>query len=112
MGQTKKTPPEMRLVILLGALALLALSTSAENQDKAMGMAGKDILIREVRDVKRAKKKSQSKPGKRRRSRKKNIKKKKPRQAKRNGKGKGKDGGKRRRNGGKKGQEKKSGTRG
>lgn len=67
---------------MLGALALLALSTTAENQDKAVDLAGEDILIREVRGLKGGQKKRKSKPG--RSSRKK---KNKPRQAKRKGTG-------------------------
>jgi len=72
---------------MLGALALLALSTTAEDQDKALDLAGKDILIREVRDVKERKKKRKSKEGRKRT--------KGTRQTKKNGrrKGKGKKGG-------------------
>jgi len=92
---------------MLGALALLALSSTAEDQDKAIDLAGKDILIREVRSVKGGKKKRKSQPEKRRTSEKKNDKKKKSRQIKRKGRKrnrKGKQGG--RRNGRKEGIEK------
>jgi len=82
---------------MLGALALLALSTTAEDQDKALDLAGKDILIREVRDAKVVKKKRKSKPGTRRTSRKKDKKTKGKGQSRRR---MGKGGNSRRKNGG------------
>jgi len=93
---------------MLGALALLALSTTAEDQDKAVELAGKDILIREVRDAKKFKK---SRKGGKKTSIKKNNKKKESRKAKGNGrvKGKRKNGGQRSRKEG--GKRKKGGRR-
>jgi len=90
---------------MLGALALLALSATAEDQDKALDLAGKDILIREVRDAKGANKKKKLKPGKKRRSRKKN--KKTKGKGQRKGKGKAKAGGRRKKGGRRKGTGKK-----
>jgi len=88
---------------MLGALALLALSTTAEEQDKALDLAGKDILMREVRDAKVVKKKRKSKPGRERTSGKKDKKTKgKGQSRRRKGKGKGKAvGSSRKKNGGK-----------
>merc|ERR1719461_1781901 len=60
----------MRFVILLGALALMALTVTAENQDKAIDQPREDILIRDARE---AGKKKRAKKGKKRTSRKKNA---------------------------------------
>jgi len=89
---------------MLGALALLALSTTAEDQDKAVELAGNDILIREVRDAKGASKKKKSKPEKKSRSRKRNGKGR--RKAEKSG-GKRKKGGRRKGNGNGKKKERK-----
>jgi len=56
----------MRFVILLGALTLVALATTAENQDKAIDKLGEDILIRDAREAKK-----KTRRGKKRTSRKK-----------------------------------------
>lgn len=99
----------MRFVILLGALALLALSSTAEDQDKAIDLAGKDILIREVRDDESKKSRKNVRKSKRRNTRKKQqINEKGKEKGKGNekekekGKRKGKEKGKRNRNKGKK----------
>jgi len=92
---------------MLGALALLALSTTAEEKDKALDLAGKDILIREVRDAKVVKKKGKPKPGRRRTSGKKDKKTKgKEQSRRRKGKGKANEGGSRKNGGGRKGAKK------
>lgn len=96
---------------MLGALALLALSTTAEDQDKALDLAGKDILIREVRDAKETKRKRKPKVGRKKTSRKKNKNKgSKQTQNNRRRKGKGKKGGtgSRKKGGRRKGTEKKN----
>jgi len=58
----------MRFVILLGVLALMAFSTAAENQEKAIDLPEKDVLIREVRggERKQSKRKSGKKTSKKR----------------------------------------------
>merc|ERR1711953_1073098 len=85
------TRSEMRFVILLGALALLALSTTAENQDKAIDLARTDILIRDARDAekKKERKKKNKSRGKKRTSRKKKKNYQRTRQSNRKEKGKG-----------------------
>lgn len=45
----------MRFVILLGVLALMAFSTTAENQEKGIDLLGEDILIRDAREAKKKK---------------------------------------------------------
>merc|ERR1712048_4446 len=59
---------DMRFVILLGVLALMAFSTAAENQEGAIDLPEKDVLIREVRggERKQSKRKSGKKTSKKR----------------------------------------------